>query len=99
LRQRFPAATDAMIKVLFDADVRGTLGYPGPAPAAALALGRALKTIAGRDLMADREMMADGIDLEQQALDAIRRGLSALPVQAFRNRKVMAESPRPPGRD
>jgi hypothetical protein len=43
--------------------------------AAALAMASALKIIAGKDLLSDREMMASAIELERRALRVIRRGL------------------------
>jgi len=48
-------------------------------PAAALAIARTMKIIAGTDLMGDPDMMRDAIDLERRALEAIKLGLSVLP--------------------
>jgi hypothetical protein len=43
--------------------------------AAELALASALKIIAGKDLLNDRKMMSNAIELERRALRVIRRGL------------------------
>jgi hypothetical protein len=43
--------------------------------AAELAMASALKIIAGKDLMNDRELMASAIELERRALRVIMRGL------------------------